>query len=856
MGRVTHMVDGGFYGYPFDFIPQRPYTLWMMADYGAGAATGATVATSDALPEAWRGNLFLADFGQRNIRRVPLLREGGSFKPGPDENLFPDPPGDFRPVGIAFNDQGNSLYICDWQHRDSREEAVAGRLWRLTWTGDSKPATRPGWYRSAALGQSIQVPAAELLPALAHPAHSVRLTAQRQLARLGPSILPLLTAHIASNSIPSPARIHALWAAHALDSGTASRIAILDAARSSDLRLARQAIRQLGEARALSAAPILRPLLKSTDASIRFTTATALGRITDPDSIPDLLEALAQEDLFPRFAAFTALQRIGRAQPVTWPRIVAGLRHQETRIREGTRHALRDVFDLQLVEALTQSFHDPQASDFTRRAALETLGSLHHQPIPWNGEWWAYHPFRMAPPARTRAWAGTIPAVDCLLAALSHPDPSLRQIAATHLGNVPGTAPGTALLQRYQVESDPSVRSQLVQSLIRTRPPGTDTLVVQWLDSGPIGSPWPVDLLQLARAIGGAPVIQSLQSTFNRAATGPRVRQAVELLGQLGDPSSAAFLDHLRRQGPSELHPMILAALGQLGGSVAEQALIDSAGQGPITLRNAALTALAPLRSSNAVPVLLHAWSDPTLRPVATQALLQIPDPRALDVYLDALASRQSSVRADARRVFGRIRDVLLPALPPRFKTLPPSVIGELQQIYRAHPDAAVTGLMDLESQRPDRETFLAFALAQPGDSARGKILFDDPAGVGCITCHRVQGSGAHIGPDLSGVGAQFDRRALAESILWPSRAVREGYNLVEIELVDGDELTGMIRGETADSLSLQPPSGDLIQIPRTRIKTRRQTSLSLMPEGLEGSLSLEDFSDLLAYLESLRSGT
>jgi hypothetical protein len=40
MGRLTHMVEGGVYGYPHDFIPRRPYTLWMMADYGGGSPTG------------------------------------------------------------------------------------------------------------------------------------------------------------------------------------------------------------------------------------------------------------------------------------------------------------------------------------------------------------------------------------------------------------------------------------------------------------------------------------------------------------------------------------------------------------------------------------------------------------------------------------------------------------------------------------------------------------------------------------------------------------------------------------------------------------------------------------------------
>ena len=74
MGRLTHMVEGGFYGYPFEFIPRRPYTLWMFADYGPGAACGALVYNDDALPAAYRGNLFLADFGQRNLRRVTVER--------------------------------------------------------------------------------------------------------------------------------------------------------------------------------------------------------------------------------------------------------------------------------------------------------------------------------------------------------------------------------------------------------------------------------------------------------------------------------------------------------------------------------------------------------------------------------------------------------------------------------------------------------------------------------------------------------------------------------------------------------------------------------------------------------------
>ena len=106
MGRFTHMVEGGFYGYPHDFIPQRAYTLWMMDDYGPGAACGVFANTEDALPPPYAGNVFLSDFGKRQIMRVGVERVGGTYRTLFKEDLFPNPPGDFRPVGIALGSDG------------------------------------------------------------------------------------------------------------------------------------------------------------------------------------------------------------------------------------------------------------------------------------------------------------------------------------------------------------------------------------------------------------------------------------------------------------------------------------------------------------------------------------------------------------------------------------------------------------------------------------------------------------------------------------------------------------------------------------------------------------------------------
>src|SRR6266536_6500770 len=96
----------GFYGYPHDLIPRRPYTLWMMHDFGAGAACGALAYNEDALPAEYRGNLFLADFGKRQVIRVRIERDGATFRVAAREELFRDMPEDFRPVGLTLTPDG------------------------------------------------------------------------------------------------------------------------------------------------------------------------------------------------------------------------------------------------------------------------------------------------------------------------------------------------------------------------------------------------------------------------------------------------------------------------------------------------------------------------------------------------------------------------------------------------------------------------------------------------------------------------------------------------------------------------------------------------------------------------------
>ncbi len=145
-------------------------------------------------------------------------------------------------------------------------------------------------------------------------------------------------------------------------------------------------------------------------------------------------------------------------------------------------------------------------------------------------------------------------------------------------------------------------------------------------------------------------------------------------------------------------------------------------------------------------------------------------------------------------------------------------------------------------------------ALNQAGarrDLARGKSLFND---AGCAQCHRVGGEGGFIGPDLTAVSARFDRRALLESIIEPSKVVAEVYRPVTVTLTSGAIYDGRIVSEDLKSISLAINPVDPDQrrrIAKSDIASQRVSELSPMPEGLVNTLSREEILDLLAWLET-----
>jgi putative membrane-bound dehydrogenase-like protein len=856
MGRFTHMVEAGFYGYPHDFIPQRPYTLWMISDFGAGAACGVFANNEDAFPAEYQGNVFLSDFGKRQIMRVRVERDGGTYRTVSKEDLFPNPPGDFRPVGITLGPDGRSIYICDWQHRDAKADVSVGRLFRLTWAGQDHSTPKPAWYVPAASGKKFEATTGDLVRGLSHPSRDVRLTAQRRLSERGES--RELLALLRDPSVLALARVHALWALAAMDGlGDTARNEIIRATADADPVVRRQALRAIGIGngigRASEAVSAASERLKDHEASVRFQAATALGRIGEPAAVPPLLAALDETDLFARFAAFTALNRIGTNTPSAWPAIVRGLASGNPRILEGTLFALRETYDVQLLDALVNLFRDPATPPAGRLGALGLVAASHHRPPMWKNEWPAYHPALQPPPAKNRAWPGTDRVLTTLSAGLQESDPALRRACINGLAAAHDTNSAPALREIFPRETDPASRATILRALGAMKDPGTLALVKAELEQTRHAETTAA-ALAAAEAIGGDEALAALASFLDSPKADPAsLAQAVAALGNLDAKSTIAAIQPLTRNAAVSVRAASYSALGRLQGEASLAALETGLADPALEVRRTVVKALSDLRSTNAVPALIQAYGETELRADALAAVSRTPDERAIDALLDGVSSKNPGERNAAHLAIRDLSDRVLKAVEARAETLSNQALTELRQIYAGNAKAEGGPLFAKQIQNHSLDVYAAAAAERAGDPARGRKLFAESGGVNCVACHRVAGEGSDTGPDLSSVGAQFDRVALAEAILYPSKTVREGYQQMIIEMADDEEFSGVVKGETADILTLRDSSGREHKLPRASIKARHNSSLSLMPDGLQAALTLEDFADLVSYLASLK---
>ncbi|HEY0550654.1 MAG TPA: PVC-type heme-binding CxxCH protein [Verrucomicrobiae bacterium] len=135
-------------------------------------------------------------------------------------------------------------------------------------------------------------------------------------------------------------------------------------------------------------------------------------------------------------------------------------------------------------------------------------------------------------------------------------------------------------------------------------------------------------------------------------------------------------------------------------------------------------------------------------------------------------------------------------------------------------------------------------ALKLEGNRARGADAFERT----CMACHQMQGVGARVGPDLSGIG-QHARETLLVEILDPSRAVLPDFVAYNATTKSGDIYTGFIANESATTVTLRRANEPDVTLKRTDLREFKTSGQSLMPDGLEVGMSEQDMADLIEFL-------
>jgi putative heme-binding domain-containing protein len=136
------------------------------------------------------------------------------------------------------------------------------------------------------------------------------------------------------------------------------------------------------------------------------------------------------------------------------------------------------------------------------------------------------------------------------------------------------------------------------------------------------------------------------------------------------------------------------------------------------------------------------------------------------------------------------------------------------------------------------------------GDAARGEQIFRR-ADTACLRCHSIAGAGGTLAPDLSSAGsAPVDY--LIDSILLPSKAIKEGYHALIVETKDGDQLTGIKVRQTDRDLILRDAVQDEVVVPLDSIKGKPREAGSMMPAGLADPLTRQELVDLVRFLSEL----
>ena len=284
----------------------------------------------------------------------------------------------------------------------------------------------------------------------------------------------------------------------------------------------------------------------------------------------------------------------------------------------------------------------------------------------------------------------------------------------------------------------------------------------------------------------------------------------------------------------------------------------------PRELRVSALSALSQLRASTASETLQQLASSEADLVVQVQALAALVEVDPVRAAKTLVSSAEQLGSTDVSPVIERflerkdapaklITELASAKLPTDFAK---RAIRTANSSAKPLPDliAALRKASGLSGQptvlSPEQMTQLVAAIKERGDATRGEQVFRRADNV-CFKCHAIGGAGGQVGPDLTSLGGSAQVDYLVESMLEPSKKIKENYHSVVVQTTDGRLLTGVKVRQTDRELILRNAEDQEVIVPLASID-EQAPGQSLMPVGLADNLTRGELIDIVRFMSEL----
>lgn len=793
---LIHAVPGGEYSVRDRDYQDRVRTgdfLPALVPHPATAPSGLTSYQSETWGNEYRHNLFTSHFNTGKILRHRLTREGGTF--AAETGDFVTPTQEDVHLTDVLEDADGSLLVVD-----------TGGWFRACCpaSGTSKPDVYGAIYRISRddmptvldpCGNGLeweQATVRELVERLKDRRFAVRERATSTLSKRGDVAIQELAEVLKNPDSPLGQRQNAVWTLCRMEEPKA-RAAVRIALMDPTDEVRQAAANIAALHRDQEAQEKLTELLRDPSPGVRREAAHALGRIGRAEAVPPLLEAIASQPQGTALATDRFLE-----------------------------HAL--IYSLICINDPAGTRRGLEAGGFAeRRAALIALDQMSDGHL---------QPSEVAP-------------------LLSVPDPELQRTAIN-------------ILTRHPQWTGESIR-----------------LIETWLGEKELDEARVSTLVGIVRTLRDdktlRQVIDRRLATQNQLATPAQRALMLELAGSGVRDVSPAWREGIRNSLHAPDADVRLAALKAVEGLTLKE-LADDLHGAANDPANAAALRLAAIRSLTALP---EEITEGEFAYLLTRLSPDHPIQQrlaALDIVAQSAQNDErlrkllplvreanpielpSLLKAFSRGTNADVGRALVTALSSSSVNPASELVAETLKPYGAEVLAAAGPLLarlkttskEQVARLDELETILE---RHEGNASRGRELFFGKAQ--CHLCHTVAGRGGKVGPDLSAIGEIRSRRDLLEAVAIPSAAFARGFEPVIVALTDGRVVTGLAGRESADELVLNVVQDNKpIEVPlrREAIEQVKLGQVSPMPSGLDRQLQPSELSDLVRFLQHLRT--